>query len=200
MISKLGVFCQQINVKINVASCLDSASFLAARIGRIKKMKNLVISKYENKGKNLVWGIVLLFADWIDCISDYLASVPEKKNPFPEFYREGDKDIPDGKKVGDSRGLGTPAEQAMAAFANAYNTAKISKPHMAGWSEQSVLDYCAKNLIKVAADSQGLGAKLDEQKQINQDIIKMAIELSTLKEGSKRHIELSAEFKALQKA
>ena len=122
----------------------------------------LKISKYENKGKALVWGIVLLFAEWIECISDYLASVPEKKNPFPEFYREGDKDIPDGKKVGDSRGLGTPAEQAMAAFANAYNTAKISKPHMAKWSEKQVLDYCTKNIIKVAADSKGVGAKIAE--------------------------------------
>jgi hypothetical protein len=160
----------------------------------------LKISKYENKGKALVWGIVLLFAEWIECISDYLASVPEKKNPFPELYREGDKDIPDGKKVGDSRGLGTSAEQAMAAFANAYNTAKISKPHMAKWSEQQVLDYCTKNIIKVAADSKGVGAKLEEQKKVNARIIEMAIELASLEKGSKRHKELSAEFAALNKA
>ena len=165
----------------------------------ITKMK-LSISKYENKGKVLVWGIMLLFSEWITCIGEYLAGVPEKKNPFPEFFREGDKDIPDDKKVGDNRGLGTPAEQAMAAFANAYNTAKISKPHMAKWEAAQVLDYCAKNIIKIAADGKGLGVKLAEQKQINEGLIKMAVELSTLKEGSPRHAELTAEFAAMQKA
>ena len=162
-------------------------------------MKNLKISKYENKGKTLVWGIVMQFPAWIDCITRYLASVPSKKNPFPEFYREGDE-LPEGKNVGDTRGIGSPAEQVLAAFANAYNTAKISKPHMANWTETSVLEYCSKNLVKIAAESKSMSVKLEQQKAINKDIIKMAVELSTLKEGSARHVELSAKFNELQKA
>ena len=174
-------------------------SFLQPRIGANQKMKNLIVSKYENKGKTLVWGIVMQFPDWIDCIDKHLASVPSKKNPFPEFYREGDE-LPEGKNVNDSRDIGTPAQQVMAAFANAYNTAKISKPHMASWPEAKVLEYCAKNLVKIAAESKSMSVKLDQQKAINKDIIAMAVELATLKVGSERHSELSAKFNELQKA
>ena len=140
----------------------------------------------------------MTFAAWIECLKLYVETLPEGKNPFPEFYRKGDE-LPEGKKVGDSLGLGSPAEQIMAGFANAYNTAKISKPKMSEWSEASVLAYCAKNIVKVAAEAKTQQQKTDDAVGlVKEELATLALKLITLEEGSKEWLAIKAQFEAFQ--
>jgi hypothetical protein len=56
---------------------------------------------------------------------------------------------------------------------------------MSEWSEASVLAYCAKNIVKVAAEAKSQQQKTDEAVQlVSNEIVDLSMELIELKQDS----------------